>query len=195
MIEDAILSRAKRLKSVTGDTHDRLDRRIMAAQPFASVANYGRFLAVQHAFHGDLATLYADPRLADFISDLEARDRLASIVADLTDLGLPVPVAPPCPAPAPDPADLPAALGWLYVAEGSNLGAAFLFKAAAALGLDGGFGARHLAGHPDGRAQHWRAFTAALDGIALSEGEEQCVVAGSKAAFARVHALVEHHLG
>lgn len=195
MIEDIAPSRAKRLKAATGDTHDRLDHRIMAAEPFASRENYGKFLAVQHAFHSDLAPLYADPRLAKFISDLEARDRLASIVADLRDLGQAPPPPQPCPTPAPDPADLPAALGWLYVAEGSNLGAAFLFKAAAALGLGADFGARHLAGHPDGRAQHWRGFTAALDGVTLSDEEEQRVVAGGKAAFARVHALVDQHLG
>lgn len=186
-------SRAKRLKAATGAVHERLDQRIMAAAPFASRENYGRFLAVQHAFHSDMAPLYADPGLAGFISDLAARQRLGAIAADLGDLGLPAPSAAPRSA-APDPANLPEALGWLYVAEGSNLGAAFLFKAAAALGLDGEFGARHLAGHPEGRAQHWRAFTSALDAVALSDAEERRVIAGGDAAFARVRALVELHL-
>jgi heme oxygenase len=186
-------SRAKRLKAATGTAHDRLDQRIMAARPFATRENYGRFLAVQHAFHGDLAPVYADPRLAGFISDLAARERLGAIGADLTDLGLPVPEAGP--SRAPDPADLPEALGWLYVAEGSNLGAAFLLKMAAALGLGESFGARHLAGHPEGRAQHWRAFVAALDAVSLSEAEEARAVAGAEAAFGHVHGLVERHLG
>lgn len=186
-------SRARRLKAATGAAHERLDKRIMAARPFASRANYGRFLAVQHAFHSDLAPLYADARLAGFISDLAARERLQAIGADLTDLGLPVPSADP--GQAPDPADLPEALGWLYVAEGSNLGAAFLLKMAAALDLGDGFGARHLAGAPEGRAQHWRAFTAALDAVVLSESEESRAVAGAEAAFGRVRELVERHLG
>lgn len=86
--------------------------------------------------------------------------------------------------------DLPTAF-WLYVAEGSNLGAAFLFKAAAALGLDASFGARHLAGHPDGRAQHWREFTAALDALELDLEEDARVIAGAEAAFGRVQALVD----
>lgn len=186
-------SRAKRLKAATAGAHDGLDRRIMAAEPFASRDNYGRFLTVQHAFHSDLASLYADPRLAGFISDLSARERLGAIAADLADLGLPVPAATT--GQAPDPADLPAALGWLYVAEGSNLGAAFLLKAAGALNLGEAFGARHLAGHPEGRAQHWRAFTAALDAVALSEVEEERAVEGAEAAFIRVQGLVERHLG
>lgn len=186
-------SRARRLRAATGAAHERLDQRIMAAGPFASRENYGRFLAVQHAFHSDLAPLYADPRLAGFISDLAARERLSAIGTDLTDLGLPVPEAGA--SRAPDPADLSEALGWLYVAEGSNLGAAFLLKMAAALDLGEAFGARHLAGHPEGRAQHWRGFTAALDAVALSEAEEARAVAGAEAAFARVEDLVERHLG
>lgn len=186
-------SRARRLRAATGAAHERLDQRIMAAGPFASRENYGRFLAVQHAFHSDLAPLYADPRLAGFISDLAARERLSAIGTDLTDLGLPVPEAGA--SRAPDPADLSEALGWLYVAEGSNLGAAFLLKMAAALDLGETFGARHLAGHPEGRAQHWRGFTAALDAVALSEAEEARAVAGAEAAFARVEDLVERHLG
>lgn len=186
-------SRARRLKAATTAAHDALDQRIMAAQPFASREAYGRFLGVQQAFHGDLAPLYADPRLARFISDLAARQRLSAIGADLADLDLAAENAGP--SRAPDPADLPAALGWLYVAEGSNLGAAVLLKKAAALGLGEGFGARHLAGHPEGRAQHWRAFTAALDAVELSPEEEERVVAGGRAAFARVRDLVERKLG
>lgn len=193
MSGSAETSRARRLKTATGAAHERLDQRIMAAQPFASRENYGRFLAMQHAFHSGLAPLYADPRLAGFISDLAARERLGAIVDDLYDLGLPVPDTQS--GKAPDPADLPVALGWLYVAEGSNLGAAFLLKMAAALDLGEAFGARHLAGHPEGRAQHWRAFTAALDAVALSAAEEARAVAGAEAAFAHVRDLVERHLG
>lgn len=194
MSEPSEPSRAKRLKAATGAAHDRLDQRIMAAGPFASRENYGRFLAVQHVFHSDMAPLYADPRLAGLIYDLTARQRLDAIAADLNDLGLPEPDAVSTNA-APDPGDLPAALGWLYVAEGSSLGAAFLLKAAAALDLDEDFGARHLAGHPEGRAQHWRAFTAALDAITLSEAEEERAIAGGAAAFERVRNLVERYLG
>ena len=79
--------------------------------------------------------------------------------------------------------DLPTALGWLYVAEGSNLGAAFLLKWAAALGLNETHGARHLAASPEGRARHWRSFTEALDGIELTQAEEGRVADGAREAF------------
>ncbi|MBM7329458.1 biliverdin-producing heme oxygenase, partial [Agrobacterium sp. S2] len=93
------------------------------------------------------------------------------------------------------PFDLPEAMGWLYVVEGSNLGAAFLLKDAAKLGLDEEFGARHLAGAPEGRGLHWRTFTAALDEISLTVEEEERVVAGAEEAFRAVHAYAQQRMG
>jgi len=187
--------RAKRLKAATTETHDRLDKRIMAGEPFAAVSNYGRFLAVQHAFHRDIDALYDDAALAELVPDLAGRRRFEQIGQDMADLSLPLSEPAEAPRFAAGEIDVPTALGWLYVAEGSNLGAAFLFKMARALGLDENHGARHLAGHPDGRAQHWRSFTGALDQVALDEAEELRVIDGANAAFRRVHALVEQQYG
>lgn len=183
--------RAKRLKAATSETHDQLDKRIMAGDPFAALENYGRFLAVQYQFHRDIEALYGDAGLSALVPDLAARRRFDQIGQDIADLkqSLPDTIEPPFFSVT--SIDLPTALGWLYVAEGSNLGAAFLFKMARALGLDENHGARHLAGHPDGRARHWRSFTAALDLASLDEAEEKRVIEGANTAFRRVHALVE----
>ncbi len=184
-------SRAKRLKAFTHNTHEQLDSRIMSAEPFRDRERYGRFLRVQFQFHHDLDPLYSDPRLVARVPDLSERRRLGQIAQDILDLGQELPDIGQAPVFIDDTIDLPTAFGWLYVAEGSNLGAAFLFKAAAALGLDEGFGARHLAGHPDGRARHWRQFTSALDALPLDDAEEQRAVAGATAAFKRVRGLVD----
>ena len=186
-------SRSQLLRSRTTTAHAHLDARIMAGAPFSSRENYGQFLRVQHAFHRDIAVLFTHPALDALLPDLPGRQRLPAIEQDLADLGL----SPDAEAAAPvfgDDAAVPTALGWLYVAEGSNLGAAFLLKQAAVLGLDENFGARHLAGHPDGRGLHWRTFTAALDGLSLPEAEEDAMVAGATAAFDRVRGLVERLL-
>jgi heme oxygenase len=180
--------RATRLKLVTQAVHERLDARIMATGLFASREVYGLFLRVQHAFHRDIDALYANTALERLLPGLEKRRRLPLIEADLADLGIEAPATRP--AFGAD-ADVPTALGWLYVAEGSNLGAAFLLKDAAKLGLDETFGARHLAPAPEGRGLAWRTFTAALDAPALTEEEEQRVIEGAMAAFTRVQGLVE----
>ncbi|WP_024281102.1 biliverdin-producing heme oxygenase [Xanthobacter sp. 126] len=178
-------SRASALKALTHVAHERLDSAIMAGRPFESRERYGRFLTVQYLFHRDIAALYDSPALGALLPDLPGRRRLADIAADLADLGLPVPAPAEAPGLGPD-APLPEALGWLYVAEGSNLGAAFLLKAAAALGLDERFGARHLAAAPEGRGLHWKTFVAALDAVPLSAGDEARAAKGAEAAFTRV---------
>lgn len=184
-------TRSKRLKASTHGTHEQLDSRIMAAEPFRDRERYGRFLRVQFQFHRDLDPLYADPGLIALVPDLAERRRLDQIARDILDLDQVLPDESSVSAFIREPLDLPTAFGWLYVAEGSNLGAAFLFKAAAALGLDETFGARHLAGHPDGRARHWREFTATLDALPFDDGEDQRTVEGATAAFKRVRGLVD----
>lgn len=178
---------SRRLKDASAEAHAVLDARIMAAQPFASPQHYARFLRMQHAFHAQIDAIYADERIAVLLPDLASRCRLHDIVADLADLGLQA-EHPPRAALA---SDLHERLGWLYVAEGSNLGAAFLIKEAAQLGFDAGHGARHLAAHPDGRGLQWRRFQSALDGADLDEEQEAKVIAGANAAFARVSALAD----
>ncbi|WEX08522.1 biliverdin-producing heme oxygenase [Chelativorans sp. AA-79] len=181
-------SRSKRLKQMTHEAHDRLDKRIMAAEPFSTQERYYRFLELQYRFHAEIDPLYRYATLAQLLPDLEARRRLGLIRQDMRDLRMSIPSL------ALDTdyeIDVPNALGWLYVAEGSNLGAAFLLKQAARLGLSETLGARHLAGHPHGRGLHWRRFTAALDAVDLSSEEEARVVEGATSAFRRVHVLVD----
>ncbi|WP_191554131.1 biliverdin-producing heme oxygenase [Brevundimonas aurantiaca] len=194
MIE-AETSRAKRLKAATQSVHQGLDDAVMAARPFESRARYAEFLRIQQLFHRDVAALYQNEALTALIPDLAARRRYDAVIADLADLEAEPGVESDSPVFDDQIADIPAALGWLYVAEGSNLGAAFLLKAAAGLGLSEAFGARHLAASPDGRANHWRSFTAALDAAEMTQAQEDRATAGATAAFARVRALVEAHLG
>ncbi len=186
-------TRSQRLKAATRDSHGALDARIMAGDIFASRDHFARFLRVQFRFHRDVDALYGSAALDALLPDLAERRRLNLVAQDLQDLeqALPTLLA------APLRADLPlaAALGWLYVAEGSNLGGAVLYKMAARLGLDAGFGARHLAAHPDGAARHWRSFTAALDSVLLTAEQEQQVIDAADAAFRSVHAHVEQEFG
>ena len=172
-----VSNRAARLKETTHETHDRLDKSIMAHRPFESQARYGLFLKVQHQFHREIDELYSNPLLDKLLPDLAGRRRFGLIEQDLADLGIAAPSSETAPifANSAD-VDLPTALGWLYVAEGSNLGAAFLLKAAQGLGLSETFGARHLAAAPEGRGLHWKTFTTALNGVSLTGSEEERVM-------------------
>ncbi|MNS76499.1 Heme oxygenase [compost metagenome] len=190
MTDTIDLPRSKRLKALTHEVHDRLDKSIMEASSFDSLEGYGRFAGVQWTFHRDIDALYDDAALIALLPGLAERRRMALIATDLADLGRATPGVETAPVFLRDqPADVATALGWLYVAEGSNLGAALLRKEAAKLGLSDSHGARHLAPSGGGPAAHWRLFTAALDAAVLTSDEEARAVAGAKAAFARVQAL------
>ncbi|HDS1818147.1 TPA: biliverdin-producing heme oxygenase [Pseudomonas putida] len=170
--------RCARLKASSSRDHDRVDELVMAARPFEDLERYARFLQVQHHFHGSLTALYRDEQLNQRLPGLVQLSRFDAVETDLRDLGLALPCLPQQVSASPAQA-----LGWLYCSEGSNLGAAFLFKQTQRLGLDGNQGARHLAPHPEGRGLHWREFVAKLDGLVLEEEEEAEVVAGVIAAF------------
>ncbi|WP_347303679.1 biliverdin-producing heme oxygenase [Croceibacterium sp. TMG7-5b_MA50] len=187
-------SRARRLRGATDDMHQRLDSRINAADAFGSIGQYGRFVQMQWVFHAEIAPLYADPLLQDLLPGLPRRQKLELIAADLTDLGL-APVMEPDLRFRRGAIDTAAALGWLYVAEGSNMGAALLRKQAARLGLGDGHGARHLAPAGEGPAAHWRDFTASLDAVPFDHAAERRCEAGARQAFERVEHLAVLHLG
>ncbi|HEY0200971.1 MAG TPA: biliverdin-producing heme oxygenase [Burkholderiaceae bacterium] len=186
---DSNLPRSLRLKTATHGTHDRLDKAIMTGDIFASRDHFAKFLRVQYRFHHDIDALYADPELMALIPHLGERHRLLKIANDLSDLGQGVPRTPLSPL-GQDTA-VATALGWLYVAEGSNLGGTILYKLAVQkLGLNNALGARHLAAHPDGAARHWREFTKVLDSIELLPDQEIQLVQGAEDAFRTVHGYV-----
>jgi heme oxygenase len=182
------LSRSIRLKNLTRATRGQLDRLIMQQKPFASREHYAAFLNVQHRFYHAVDFLYWAPELRALIPDLPSRRRLDLIRKDIADLeGTKWPLR----VQAPYLIDVPNALGWLYVAESSDLRAAFLIEEVAKLGLSENFGARHLCVAPEVRARQWKTLTAVLDVAALGDDDELRLVAGAESAFALVRNLVE----
>ncbi|TBU92496.1 biliverdin-producing heme oxygenase [Phytopseudomonas dryadis] len=175
--------RSQRLNQITHEPHSKLDALVKSHDPFSSRERFARFVAAQYLFQYDLEKLYTDPALIELVPDLPARCRVEQARLDLADLGLPVPQG--------DDAirgralGLGAALAWLFVSEGSKLGAAFLLKRMPALGLSETFGARHLGEPEGGRAQGWKAFVAALDAIELDAEQEREAEAAAIAAFER----------
>ncbi|CAE6964995.1 MULTISPECIES: biliverdin-producing heme oxygenase [Pseudomonas] len=175
--------RSQRLNAITHEPHSRLDQLVKSHDPFASPERFAHFVAAQYLFQRDLQALYSDPELTRLIADLPQRCRVEQARLDLADLQR----------------DLPQgderirgqamgtgeALAWLFVSEGSKLGAAFLLKRMPALGLSESFGARHLAEPEGGRAQGWKAFTAVLDSIELDAEQERQAEVAAIAAFER----------
>ena len=185
-----VSSLSSRLKHETAAQHERMHRLMEQAAPFSSREAYACFVAAQYLFQRDIEHLFADPAVRAAVPDLDSRGRQQASRDDLLDLGAALPDEPI----ASVAVGMPAALGWVYVSEGSTLGAAFLFKEAQArLGLSAEFGARNLAAYPEGRAVVWRRFVAALDSEQIPRADHEQILVGAQAAYDRFGALLQRH--
>lgn len=179
---------SSRLRTETNVQHERMHGLMAKADPFASREGYARFVAAQYLFQRDVEALFEQPGMRDLVPDLDIRGRQEASELDLRDLNTPVPTGDI----ASVGVKLPEALGWLYVSEGSTLGAAFLFKEAnEKLQLTAEFGARNLAAYPEGRARAWKAFVKSMDESGYSQEDQDKVVAGANAAYDRFGQLLE----
>ncbi|PRB83906.1 biliverdin-producing heme oxygenase [Pseudomonas sp. MYb185] len=182
------------LKSGTTALHESLDQRIMALAPFSSRERFVCFLRMQLRLHLVTSPLYQSAELQKRLPGLGERNRVDAILADCADFAVTEEqlAEDRSAAAAVWVEEGDAALGWLYTHEGSTLGAAFLLKHARdQLGLSETFGARHLAGHTEGRGLHWRRFKDELDAIELTAEQREQALAGARQAFAFVRASVE----
>jgi heme oxygenase len=180
--------RSQRLNQITHEPHTKLDALVKAHAPFETQANFARFVVAQYLFQSELVALYNDPELIKLVPDLAERCRADAAKLDLADLETEVPAPVAGAVQNPSKAQ---ALGWLFVSEGSKLGAAFLIKRAVGLGLSETFGARHLGEPAGGRAEGWKSFTRTLDGLELSAEEEAAAEKGAVDAFVRFTVLLE----
>ena len=180
--------RSQRLNQITNEPHTKLDALVKAHAPFETQANFARFVVAQYLFQSELVALYNDAELTAIVPDLPARCRAEAAKADLADLDTEVPA--PVAGAVKNPGKA-AALGWLFVSEGSKLGAAFLIKRAVGLGLSETFGARHLGEPAGGRAEGWKNFVKTLDSLEFSAQEETEIEQAAVDAFNRFTVLLE----
>lgn len=171
-----------RLKQATTAEHDRMEQLMQQSQAFASENNYAQFTLSQYYFQKDVEHLYQDPQVSALIPDLDVRGRSEAALQDLADLKL----QPQQQEIVTDAIKYPQSLGWIYVSEGSTLGAAFLFKEAQAkFGFSADFAARNLAAYPEGRAVVWKRFKQAVDEAGFNEAEQEQIIQGALQGFKR----------
>ncbi|WP_167737636.1 biliverdin-producing heme oxygenase [Sphingomonas parva] len=173
------------LRSATEEVHERLH----VARPFRDIAEgrlplsgYGRLLASLHSFHAQLEAACdgawaGAPRSAG---------RVARLESDLGHLGE---AAPPVPDGWSPPARDGAALGCLYVAQGSTLGGRVVHRQLDYL-LDGAPGRRFFAGS-DADAATWRDLCGHLEREGRGAGRLDGMIAGASAAFALFEQCLE----
>jgi len=179
---------ASRLKTETASQHEYMHQLMEKAQVFKDVAHYAKFTLSQYYFQKNVEYLFQHSKVADLISDLDIRGRSQAAYLDLQDLQ----IEPESLALVTEKIGFPEALGWIYVSEGSTLGAAFLFKQAQqSLGFSADFAARNLAAYPEGRAKVWKHFIEELDQADFTQDEQDRVIYAAQQAFDYFGALLK----
>ena len=161
----------EQLRQHTRDGHDRLEAQLHLLDEALSATRYEALLVRFHAVWQGL-----EPRLASRLDRAfwAPRRRLPWLDADLAALGL----APPAPVAAPELADEAAALGALYVVEGSTLGGRIILRHLDRLGLQP---ATYFAGYGDATGAMWKGFVARLE--AAPPDAAPAILAGARLTF------------
>ncbi len=184
-------SRLARLRHGTAATHARIETIPALARLLAPDLGTADYVAVLRAMHAFLAgtepavarALTARPDAAALLDGARPR----ALAEDLAWFG----AAAPPPIDPPALPDTEAALGALYVIEGSGLGARVIARHLAdRLGVAPGAGASFYGGQTaEAARQRWRRLCALLDTQAAAAGDP---VGGALAAFAALEASLRH---
>lgn len=134
-------------------------------RPELTMAAYGRILQHLHGFHAAVEPMVA-AELTDYPDALAMLDgaRPRALADDLSWLG--IASATPTPPPIPELCCAPAALGALYVIEGSGLGARVIARQLRdSLDVGPGHGGSYYCGQDaDAARQRWRRLCTVLEG-------------------------------
>jgi heme oxygenase len=153
----------ERLRSVTRELHVDAERALDIKRRFASRSAYAGLLATLYGLHEAYERALAAFDLTEAGIDLTARKRAQWLAADLSAMGEKLPDQYVLAYP---PQSSEAALGTLYVLEGSTQGGRILLNAALQVpGVTSTRGARFFAGHGARTTPYWLEFLRVLNAV------------------------------
>jgi len=161
------------LKKATWPLHERLERNLNLLSPSFSLVDYLRLIKAFWGYYRPFeAGLTGVPELHDWLPDISVRSKLPLLEADLQALGVNgdsldrLPVCQELPACT----DLAAALGCLYVLEGSTLGGQLISRHLKRFfNLDAENGAAFFTGYGEHTGAMWQTFRELLMAAEVDE--------------------------
>jgi heme oxygenase (biliverdin-IX-beta and delta-forming) len=178
------------LKTGTASVHASLERRLLLAQA-PSVSAYWSYLVAMHGFVAPLEAGFRRlPAPVQLELELPRREKADLIASDLDALaarvGTSADRAPWCDA-LPAHGSVAEALGVLYVLEGSTLGARWLLRHVAPLGVEEC--AAYLRSYGDAVGPMWQKMRAFLAAYSEKHPDEDAAIeAAARGAFERIDA-------
>ncbi|NNU61074.1 biliverdin-producing heme oxygenase [Ochrobactrum soli] len=178
MTQHTVPQRRWDLKAATAPHHDRIDRLGSLYGMFDSLNAYRKYLKATWHSRLILETLLDESELKRIFSDWDKHKIQSDLQQDYADLSDGEELKrPELKFPVGTRVDLPAAIGTLYVLEGSALGATFLIQKTRLLGLGDEYSARHLAKQV-GNLAGWKKTVSLLESVPLDkQDEKRCIEA------------------
>jgi heme oxygenase len=184
-----------RLEVATRAAREAVQTRLELGRPFENCTRYRRLVLIQYAFYREIDGLYEHPGLLQLLPNLTDRRKLRAIIADLYDLGMPIPLQAMPPASKRFAGfDTASALGQLFIAEGHLLGGTHLLLQARRFGLSETLGARHLAVPALGKGLSWQALATSIDDWACGEDDTVRAIDGAHSALRTMEMVLEGFL-
>jgi heme oxygenase len=180
----SVAGRRTRLRQATDGIHRRIDAAVAKAGFLATREGYGAYVMATRQARGPVEQALDEGGAGTLFACWSSRRILADIDDDIVDLGLAAGAPGGIAAIADRPMTRGALLGSLYVLEGSALGAQFIGRTVAALGMGPHFGARHLA-RQTAQPKAWPLFLSLLEYADLSRDEDDACVEAALAVFER----------
>lgn len=191
-MNESVVSREKQelflkdLRQQTGESHTRLEENEFSKAiltPSVTLADYQVYIAklygVTIACENDIF-----PLLAEDFPDLEGRYKSQLILEDLLKTGFSAEEIASLPVYKFESATLGAALGVMYVLEGSTLGGRILYKHMNQnLGLDAENGASYFWGYGQDTGSFWKVFITKFADLAAGQNCENEVISNAVSTF------------
>jgi heme oxygenase len=173
------------LRERTRTEHDAVERVLDLMSDALTLRTYVRTLERFHGFWQPVERrLQRIVGLREIGLDLAERERAPLLVADLRALGIADPAALPLCEELPGIDGVPAALGCLYVLEGSSLGGQVIRRHAhERLGITEETGGRFFQGYGERTGEMWRAFSAAVNAFPAGPAGQESMVEAAISTF------------
>ncbi|EHQ28670.1 biliverdin-producing heme oxygenase [Mucilaginibacter paludis] len=185
---------AEQLKHDTLESHQALEKILITKiRAIRSTNDYINLLQLFYTYFGGLEKQMSTMLVSDILPDYHDRRKAASLAEDITALGA-TPAELAATGSLPVLGSVPAALGALYVIEGSTLGGQVISRMIAGqLTLPEQLGLSFFTGYGAETQPMWQKFKNSINGLALTPEEALAMIDAARETFVKFKKWMDSH--
>lgn len=171
-----------RLKEETKKAHQELEKKVISKlKAIRTEAHYADFLNSFYNYFSGVESLVSQHINTDILPDYAVRRNSGRLKEDIAELGFQI--SPLTEKPMPEITSLPAAIGAMYVMEGSIMGGPIIVEMLKKYGIKRGFS--FFSGYGAETGKMWATFMTFMNNNTVTETEQQIAINVASQTFAR----------